>query len=65
MQPFVAGLLSRWLASFIGTAILAALAWFFGPLLPQFEDATTRLAFIVAILLVCNYRPPDGHFGRG
>jgi type VI secretion system protein ImpL len=43
--------MSRWCISFVGTAILIGLLWLFGPLLPQLEDATTRLALIVAMLL--------------
>ena len=41
----------RWCISFIGTALLAGLAWFFAPLLPAFEDSLPRLAIIVALLL--------------
>src|ERR1700739_4713 len=52
MQPILAALLSRWFISFIGTAILAGLAWFFGPFLPQLEDPVIRIALIVIMLLV-------------
>ena len=45
-------LTSRWCISFIGTALLAGLAWFFAPLLPGFEDWPPRVALIVALLLV-------------
>ena len=45
-------LMSRWCISFVGTALLAGLAWFFAPLLPGFEDWPPRLALIVALLLV-------------
>ena len=41
----------RWGISFIGTALLAGLAWFFAPLLPAFEDWSPRLAIIVVLLL--------------
>jgi type VI secretion system protein ImpL len=41
----------RWGISFIGTALLAGLAWFFAPLLPAFEDPLPRLAIIVVLLL--------------
>ncbi len=41
----------RWGISFIGTALLAGLAWFFAPLLPEFEDPLPRLAIIVGLSL--------------
>jgi type VI secretion system protein ImpL len=43
---------SRWFISLIGTAILAGLAWYFGPLLPQLEDVVIRIALIVTMLLI-------------
>jgi type VI secretion system protein ImpL len=42
---------SRWSISFIGTVLLAGLAWFFAPLLPGFEDWPPRLALIAVLLL--------------
>ena len=51
MTPAANILSSRWSISFIGTALLAGLAWFFAPLLPGFEDWPPRLALIVALLL--------------
>ena len=45
-------LTSRWCISFIGTALLAGLAWFFAPLLPGFEDWPPRVVLIVALLMV-------------
>jgi type VI secretion system protein ImpL len=45
-------LTSRWWISFIGTALLAGLAWFFAPLLPGFEDWPPRVVLIVALLMV-------------
>jgi type VI secretion system protein ImpL len=45
-------LLSRWVLSFVGIAILAALVWLFGPLLPSFEDWVPRLAVVIGLLLV-------------
>ena len=45
-------LLSRWVLSFVGIAILAALAWLFGPLIPAFESWVPRLAVVVGLLLV-------------
>ncbi len=43
---------SRWLLSFIGTALLALVVWFFGPLLDALEPVTPRLAIVLAMLLV-------------
>ena len=51
MTPAANILYSRWSISFIGTALLAGLAWFFAPLLPGFEDWPPRVALIVALLL--------------
>jgi type VI secretion system protein ImpL len=45
-------LLSRWVLSFVGIAILAVLVWLFGPLLPSFEDWVPRLSVVVGLLLV-------------
>ena len=45
-------LLSRWVLSFVGIAILAVLVWLFGPLLPSFEDWVPRLAVVIGLLLV-------------
>ncbi|HWF76881.1 MAG TPA: type VI secretion system membrane subunit TssM, partial [Caulobacteraceae bacterium] len=52
MKSVVAFLLSRWFLSFIGTALLAALVWFFGPLLAPFEGWLVRLGIVVLMLLV-------------
>ncbi len=38
MNAVLAFLVARWVVSFIGTALLAALVWFFGPFLDQLED---------------------------
>jgi len=43
-------LVSRWFVTFIGTALLALLIWFFGPFLPVLEDWNIRLAIVVAML---------------
>jgi len=43
---------SRWSFSLLGTALLGGLAWEFGPLLPQLQDWTIRLAIVLAMLLV-------------
>ena len=45
-------LLSRWLLSLVGAAILAALAWEFGPLLPALESWVPRLGIALGLLLV-------------
>jgi type VI secretion system protein ImpL len=45
-------LLSRWLLSFIGVAILAALVWIFGPLLAAFAAVLPRALVIVLLLLL-------------
>lgn len=52
MRQALAFLVSRWTWTFLGTALLAGLLWFFGPLLPQFEDWAVRLAIIVLMLVV-------------
>ena len=45
-------LFSRWLLSFIGTAILAALVWVFGPFIPALETWLPRAAIIGVLFLV-------------
>jgi type VI secretion system protein ImpL len=45
-------LISRWVLSFVGIAILAVLVWLFGPLIPSFESWVPRLAVVVGLLLV-------------
>jgi type VI secretion system protein ImpL len=45
-------LLSRWVLSFVGIAILAVLVWLFGPLIPSLESWVPRLAVVVGLLLV-------------
>jgi type VI secretion system protein ImpL len=42
--------LSRWFVTFVGTALLAFLVWFFGPFLPLFESWASRFAIVVAML---------------
>ncbi len=42
---------SRWLVSFVGTALLAVLVWFFAPLLSGFEEEWPRLVVVAALLL--------------
>ena len=43
-------MLSRWMLSFVGVALLAMLVWLFGPLLTPFEGWLPRL-LVVAVLL--------------
>ena len=52
MKSRLGWLTARWGISFIGTAILAVLAWIFGPLLPWLEDWPIRLAIVLVLLLV-------------
>jgi type VI secretion system protein ImpL len=40
---------TRWLVTFIGTALLALPVWFFGPFLPVFEDWYIRRAIVIAM----------------
>jgi len=43
---------SRWFLSFIGVALLAALLWWFGPLLSFLEDWISRAIVIAGMLLI-------------
>lgn len=52
MDAVLGVLASRWLLSFVGTAILALLAWFFAPLVPVLEGWLPRLAIVLALLAV-------------
>ena len=52
MSAVLAFLVGRWFLTFIGTALLAALVWFFGPFLEAFESWVVRLVIIVAMLAV-------------
>jgi type VI secretion system protein ImpL len=45
-------LLSRWLLTFIGTALLAGLVWFLGPLLEPLEGWPIRLGIVLVFLLI-------------
>ena len=47
-----ARLLSRASVSLVGTLLLIALVWMFGPLLPELQDAPLRLALVVVMLLI-------------
>ena len=44
--------LSRWFVTFIGTALLALLVWFFGPFLPVLEDWDIRRAVVIAMFVL-------------
>jgi type VI secretion system protein ImpL len=50
MKRLLGWLVSRWSISFVGTALLAGLAWVFGPLLPGLQDPTVRLAIVIGML---------------
>ena len=45
-------LLSRWMLSGIGTALLTALVWVFGPFVAALEDPLPRVAIIAAAAIV-------------
>jgi type VI secretion system protein ImpL len=42
----------RWVASFVGTALLAALLWLFGPFLPALAGQGARLAVVLGMLIL-------------
>jgi type VI secretion system protein ImpL len=44
-------LASRWFISFVGVALVAALAWSFAPLVPGFDDWPARVALLMALLM--------------
>jgi type VI secretion system protein ImpL len=46
MSAVLAFLISRWFLSFIGTALLALVLWFFGPFLSWLEDWPIRLVIV-------------------
>ncbi len=52
MKPILGILLSRWFLSFVGTALLAVLVWFFGPLLSWLESWLVRLAIVLVMFVV-------------
>ncbi|MBV8187051.1 MAG: type VI secretion system membrane subunit TssM, partial [Alphaproteobacteria bacterium] len=51
MKAVLRILLSRWVLSFVGVAILAVLVWLFGPLVPFLEGWVAQLAVVLALLL--------------
>ena len=64
MGAVIAFLTSRWFLTGIGAAVLAALAWFLGPLLSFLEDWPIRLGIVLLIALVWRSvrRPPSSPF---
>jgi len=52
MRSILGVLTSRWVLSFIGTALLLILVWFFSPLLAPFEGVITRFAIVLGMLLI-------------
>jgi type VI secretion system protein ImpL len=49
MRTGLAFLTSRWVPTFIATALLVALVWFFGPFLPLLQSSGVRFAIVVAM----------------
>ena len=52
MSAVAAFLVARWFLTFVGTALAAALVWFFGPFLPVLEGWGARLAIILLMLVL-------------
>ena len=52
MSAVLAFLVARWVLTFVGTALLAALVWLFGPFLEALEDWVVRLVIIVLMIAV-------------
>src|SRR6201989_3001483 len=52
MKSIVEFLFSRWVLSFAGTALLAILVWFFGPLLPVLESSLVRLVIVLIMIVL-------------
>src|SRR5713226_3839296 len=52
MSAVLAFLVARWVLTFIGTALLAVLLWFFGPFLAALEDWAVRLVLILLMFAV-------------
>src|ERR1051326_7754768 len=47
MSAVVAFLVARWVLTFLGAALLAAILWFFGPFLAALEEWSVRLILIL------------------
>src|SRR5216684_3500982 len=52
MSAVLAFLVARWVLTFIGTALLAVLLWFFGPFLAALEDWAVRLVLILLMFAI-------------
>jgi type VI secretion system protein ImpL len=52
MNAVLAFLVARWFLTFIGTALLAAVLWFFGPFLEPLEDWLVRVLIILLMFAV-------------
>src|SRR5215210_5187469 len=52
MNAVLAFLVARWALTFIGTALLAVVLWFFGPFLSVLEDWVVRLVLILLMFVV-------------
>ena len=52
MNRLFAFLIARWALSFVGTALLGTLVWFFGPFLSFLESWEIRVALIILMFLV-------------
>jgi len=52
MRGLFGFLIARWALSFVGTALLAALLWFFGPFVSCLEDWDVRVVLIVLMFIV-------------
>jgi type VI secretion system protein ImpL len=52
MKAFFSALLSRWVLSFVGVAILAALVWFFAPFIGALAGIIPRALIILVLVLV-------------
>jgi type VI secretion system protein ImpL len=52
LSKLLRALLSRWSLSLLGTILVAAMIWVFGPLLPPLENWIARLAVVLLLLLL-------------
>ena len=53
---------SRWFISFIGVALVAALVWFYAPLVPQLEGGLIRSIILVILVTGLGLRQPAAGF---
>lgn len=49
MSTMVTSLVTRWFLTFVGTALLAVILWFFGPFLPALEEWVVRVAIVLVM----------------